>query len=249
MNREIHRPGGCPSDFAFDKQLAGELDATEKSVLEKHTVECERCTRRLVELSGEKETFVRQAPALVLPRRPRSPARWLWGPGAAVVAAAAAILLTMRAPADTTRTKGRPATLDFYVSHAGTVRAGAPGERLEPGDALRFAVTTREPRYVAIFSVDGARHASVYYPGGARAAPVSPGERTPLPASTVLDDTLGDETLYAVFCARSFEIGPLLESLSGAVSRRAEARALDNWRIPDDCDLDATRVHKARRQE
>jgi hypothetical protein len=234
MIRELRRPEGCPSDYAFDRHIAGELGGEETSALKEHAGGCERCRRRLVELSREKEAFGREAPPLVMPRT-RAPLRWLWG-GGGILAAAAANVLFVRLGGDTTRTKGGGATLGFYVSHAGGVRLGAAGERLEPGDALRFIATTHEPKYLAIYSVDGARHISVYFPSGTQAALIESGERAPLPESTVLDDTLGDETIYGVFCEKPFEVESLRRALSVRPERPPPA--------PEGCDVDAVRVRK-----
>jgi hypothetical protein len=240
--REPSRPEGCLSDFAVDRWLAGELHGAEAAALEGHAAGCARCGRRVDEIRSERETFAREAPPLLLASRaPSAARRWMFA-GSGAIAAAAGILLFLHAHDDSplTRTKGGANELGFYVSHVGAVRVGVTGERVEPGDALRFVATSREPRYVAVLSLDGARHASVYYPSpsAATAAPSTlavSGAAVPLPASTVLDDTLGDETIYGVFCPQPFDAEPLRSALEAAPDR---APAMH------DCDVDTLRIRK-----
>jgi anti-sigma factor RsiW len=245
MMRGHDRPEGCFSDFALDRRLAGELEEAEREALDRHATVCERCGHRLEELSREREAFAREARPLALApmsktcdaqrSRPQAVVTWLFGAGAAVAAAAAVVLLVRGEP-DTTRTKGHSAALGFYVSHAGAVRPGAPGERVEPGDALRFVATTRETRYLAVLSVDGAHRVSVYYPEGTSAALIAPGESVALPVSTVLDDTLGDETLYGVFCPHPFDVEPIRQAIAAAPEQPLAA--------PAECVVDSTRLRK-----
>jgi hypothetical protein len=216
------RPESCVSDFAFDRRLAGEASAEEDARIGDHVRGCARCTERLGALRGERDAFAREAPALkraVLPlARSRGSAR-VFGLAAGLLGLAAATVLVVRGadfgagPGAATRTKGSGASLGVYVKHDGAVRAGGADERVEPGDALRFVYTTVAPRYLAVFSLDGAKRASVYYPDGDVAARVEPGVQVALPSSTVLDEVLGPERLFGVACASSFEVEPLRRAL------------------------------------
>ncbi len=117
---------------------------------------------------------------------------------AGLVALAAATILWRR-PADPgTREKGSGGIVGVYVNHDGVVRLGGADERVEPGDGLRFVYTARDERYLAVLSLDGAKHGSVYYPPGGVAARMPAGSGVGLPASTVLDDVLGVETVYGI---------------------------------------------------
>jgi hypothetical protein len=93
----------------------------------------------------------------------------------------------------------------------------------------------REARYLAVLSVDGAKHASTYYPDSRLAARQEPGREAALPSSTVLDDTLGAETVYGVSCPRPFDVETLREALARAPNR---APALEG------CDVDVIPLHK-----
>jgi hypothetical protein len=214
------RPEGCLSDFAFDRRLAGELEAHEEEAARAHVDGCTRCTRRWEELSRELEAFANEP----LPPRLRAHARGsrtrLVVAASAVLAAAAALVLFLRPPAiDGTRMKGGDVKLGFYVKHGESVRLAGPGERVGPGDALRFVYSSRAPQHLAILSVDGARHASIYFPSGATTTLVAAGTDVALPESTILDATLGDETIYGVFCPEPFAPEALRRELEAAPDR------------------------------
>jgi hypothetical protein len=201
------------------------------------------------------------ATALAPAPRPTRPA-WLWpSAGAALAAAAAAALLFRAAPPPTdvpgagagsitvpgpapapggegeTRAKGSP-HIGFFVERAGSVARGGPGEVLHPGDTLQLVYTATSASFLAVLSVDGARAASVYFPAGPRAAPVEPGAEVQLPSSTVLDATLGPETLYALFCDAPVELAPVRAAFQAAPAAPP---------IPPGCAVDVVRVEKRAR--
>lgn len=225
----------CLSDYTFDRHMAGELDGAEDAAARAHLETCTRCRERLAALEIERSEF--DVP-LQLPRK-----RTHWGVRiggvASVLAAAAALVLVLgRRPKpahDEVRTKGAEAGLGFYVHHAGAVRAGGPDERVVPGDGLRFVVSTREPRFLAVLSVDGAKRASTYYPADANAALVGPGSELALPTSTELDDTLGSETIYGVFCPTAFLVEPLRHALEIRPTERPS---------PPGCTVETLHLHK-----
>ena len=214
----MRRPEGCLSDYALDRELAGEAKSS-------HIETCERCSARRAVLAEEKSVFAKTAPAL----RPRARVfPWPRIVGGLAVAAALLLFLAYRPPADDgTRTKGGGEKLGFYVSHDGAVRLGGMDERVNPGDGLRFVVTTPAPRYVAVLSLDGLHHASVYFDSH---APIASG---PLPESTTLDDALGDETIYGVFCPNAFD--------AQALRRELAERPLTT---PEGCSIDTLHFRK-----
>jgi hypothetical protein len=130
------------------------------------------------------------------------------------------------------RTKGRPA-LAFFVKHGDAVREGVPGEAVSPNDAINFVVSTEQPAFLAIISVDGAGKVSVYYPEGATAAAIAVGRDHVLPRSVLLDDTLGPERVVGVFCDQPMVVA----ELAAAVARNA---------IPKGCVADALTLEKRR---
>ncbi|MCA1663680.1 MAG: hypothetical protein LC659_05335, partial [Myxococcales bacterium] len=122
----------------------------------------------------------------------------------------------------TTRSKGSVG-FGFYVKHGDDVRLADPDENVAPGDALRFFYTAPEGTRLAIVSVDPAGRASVYHPAGDQLAPVGAAHQQLLDESIVLDDSVGTEQLYALFCDRDQPSAPLLRAV-------AEGRA-----PPDGC--------------
>jgi hypothetical protein len=214
------QPEGCLSDLALDRMVAGEPSP---ATAREHLATCERCRTRLDRISRERDVFLASESTssirTALGRRER---RHRWAIGTAscgAIAIAAAVLLwfytkpNLDEVATSTRLKGAP-HLGFYVKHDEIVTLGANGERVHPGDSLRFVYTSGEPRYIAILSFDGARHASVYYPSGASRAERAPAAvDRPLESSTVLDETLGNESLYGIFCIEPILLEPMRAAL------------------------------------
>jgi hypothetical protein len=226
MTEPAERSPACLSRLHCDQLLNGELE--DRADLKAHQAGCARCTALLARHREERAGFA------VPLRRPRRRRRWI-----TPLAAAAAVLGVWlvasrdRRAAPEARSKGRPG-LAFYVKHGDAVRPGGPGERVAPGDAINFAASTERPSFLAIVSVDGARHVSVYYPEGPAAAPLPAGRDQVLTLSVVLDDVLGLERLVGVFCDRPIAVAPL----EAAVASGAE--------LPEGCVADAVMIEKRR---
>jgi hypothetical protein len=240
---EPERSPQCASDYALDRWLSGELQHAEAAALEAHVESCARCGERRALRTSERAEWQRRPHGVIPGARIVKPKRMRASLLAAsgVLAMAAAALLIVRggehtAP-DTVRTKGTR-SLGFYVKHGQGVRRGAQGEAVAPGDALRFVYTSEHAGYFAVLSVDGARRASIYYPSAAdRAAAIEAGRDVPLPLSTVLDDVLGQEALFGVFCEQPIALEPLRRALE------ADARAVP----PPGCSFDRLVIEKALR--
>ena len=250
MASELKRTRGpdCISDLRFDRMLAGELGASERAALDAHAQGCAPCRARLHELRAartvEDAALAAEANALYArsvgsqpPARRRAPVAAL-SAGLALVALAAGLWLAL-APApdarEALRFKGAHG-FGFYVQRGAAVYRGAPGEALRPGDRVRFVARSSEDGYLAVLSLDGARRASVYYPAGLQAAKLDGGAlEQALPASVQLDDVLGPEHWYALFCHQPLA----LASLRGALERAGEGFA-----APPGCALEHVRVDK-----
>ena len=224
----------CRSALILDRWRAGEFSTAEAAVLKAHVDGCARCTgavASLHEVEAEALPPLRVVPLRALggarapgPSPLRSPRRAVrlagFAAGAAGLLAAAALLLRpVPAGESGERIKGAAFGLSMYVQHGEQVRRAAPGEVVAPGDAVRFAVTTPLPAFVAVLSVDPSGRGSVYFPVGDRAEAVAAGAEVPLPLGTRLDATLGEERLLALFCDRPVELEPLrraLEAKEGA---------------------------------
>jgi hypothetical protein len=146
--------------------------------------------------------------------------------GLAVALAAAFILVPWALSpccGETLQVKGKGNhRVRFFVHDgaAGTVREGVFGETVRPGDRIRFAFndTALGDRSVALLSRDAAGKVSVYFPDGARqtAPPPPPSADGLIAYSVQLDETLGPETLYAVYCAGAVALEPMQTALSRA---------------------------------
>jgi hypothetical protein len=125
---------------------------------------------------------------------------------------AASLVLALRLPSPEragTGLKGSGFRVSVYVQHGEEVRELGAGGAVSPGDAIRFAVSSPAKAYVAVLSVDPRGNASVYFPLGPRAEPVGPGVGSPLPLGTRLDESLGEERIWALFCAAPIELEPV----------------------------------------
>lgn len=207
------------SDLRIDELLADELASDEAVAATAHLDDCERCRGRRRELSADRAVFRSALPAL--PRR-----RWVGTAALAAVAAAAGVAIVLRDPAREIRSKGG-ARLGLVVVHGEAMWRGGQGERTHPGDTLSYVVTTAEPAYVAVVSRDAAGRVTTYVPPERVAA----GRDVQLSLATVLDDALGAERLYGVFCA---------EPIAEAALRDAPDRA------PPGCVVDRIDIEKLR---
>jgi hypothetical protein len=194
MTRRLTRPEACPSDFAFDRQIAGELGGEEKSAFEAHVSTCERCTQRLEELSQEKEAFRKDSPALVLRamsgRRRAMPWPWLAG----AVAMAAGVILFVRGrergAGDYVGVKGTPG-VQLLVHREEETHIWDGRSPVHPGDGLALRV-----------ACEGLGHVVVAAPEGARWQRLSdsacPQTEDLLPFTLIVDSQPGDEKLAVV---------------------------------------------------
>ena len=222
------RPVTCLSDLRIDAYFAEELSEHEQQVVREHARGCARCAALLREREQERAAYLCSAPALALQselrrrgsaKRRRSLGWGMWATASSL--SVAAVLLLMVLPRtgsdddDGTRTKGAP-HLGFFVKHGQQVRRGSDGERVQPGDQLRFTYSSARSLYLTILSIDAAGQASEYHPR----TRVAPGRSLALESSVELDATLGPERVYGVFCQDPVATAELLTALEKASSER-----------------------------
>ena len=216
----------CLSALRLDRWMMGELGAADAEIVGTHVSACAACSAAVAGMRGVRE----EVRALPLPAALCRPAPRRRSSGVALgglaLALAASLVLVLRAPPATERPKGNGLGLTMYVQHGDEVRRAAPGENVSPGDAVRFAVSTPVPAYVAVLSLDPAGKASVYFPQAPRAAQVPAGTEVPLPLGTRLDATTGEERLLGIFCGSAVELEPI---------RQALERGQDAAPLPADC--------------
>jgi hypothetical protein len=247
------RPAGCLSDLRIDMLLARDLGTEAEAGARAHLGACAGCTARCREIEAARNAgqaagianggleAIRAAAALP-PARARAAAAHRWWPALAVAlgaAAAVAIVIGRARPAgelpSPTRTKGR-GSVGFFVKHGEAVRRGETSETVTPGDAVRFTYSSAAPVHVVVIGADSTGKATIYVPaaggeGGAHPA----GRDLELPRSTVLDETLGPETIHAFLCGHAIDA----EALRRAVE--ASPAALP---APVSCTVDRFRLLK-----
>ena len=235
MTLERQRNSGCLSDLRLDRWMMGELDQSDRRAAGDHLDGCGACQKRLAELERDREHFRAELPPLVgMAERAKQVAkprpnkartwRWQWRLAPALVACAAIVIalivtrdrgrpLGEDMPVDTTRVKG-DAHLSWFVQRGGSVSAGDGQVPVLPGDQVRFALSSQEPKYVAIISVDGDQNVSIYHPAGARAERVAAGREVPLPSAIELDGVLGPEVVYGFLCSEPIEVEQLRQRIA-----------------------------------
>jgi hypothetical protein len=224
MLSELRRPipETCLSDLVFDELHAGELDESSARLAEQHLASCARCAEQqqaLLAAEGDFLTRYPEAPSSARHPVPRPSRRAyvLLTTSVALAAGLALFLPARRAPevaqvALETRAKGA-SRLGFHVKRGEHVFRGANGERVHGGDQLRFVVTNAAQRQVAVLSRDGSGAATVYYPAQSHSRALGAAPETDLDAAVQLDFTVGEETLFGVFCDSEFELEPLRAAL------------------------------------
>jgi hypothetical protein len=211
----------CPSDYELDAfWLEGRPP---DHPVQSHLDACERCRQRL----GEWERAEGKFRSEVFPATEEKVVERLSGSRAGfrgfftyprLAAVSAAVLAVVLAvflwhPGDRGSTyigiKGTVG-LEVYCQRADRVFRVQPGDTLLPRDRIRFAVSTAGPGHFMIVSVDQRGEVSLFHPSG----PV-PGGRMELEGSTILDESKGDERIYALFSEQVIDFN----SVQAAVGR------------------------------
>lgn len=246
------RPESCLSDLALERLLTDEPQTpTARAAARAHLASCARCSQRSDTLAAApvQTPDARWWARPPEPRRARRVVETRWrvrarlGAGALTLAAAAALVFTLRAKPvtsrakpmtsiDDTRIKGGGFMLELVARRAdGRVEPVFEGSVLHPNDAVRFVVTAPEPGQLAVVGLDAAGQVSIYSP----AAPTTTGPHE-LPGSIVLDDTLGTERFVALLCR---------ELLDDATLRRAAKGGAMTPSLPGSCRQTSLTIRKA----
>jgi hypothetical protein len=226
----------------MDRLLAAELSKEHEREVRKHLFSCLECTARLETIKkGRDEFLLDPAPRLfVVKNEPVVSPLWRRALGSKVAGGAIAagiavfgVFFALQGDELGTRRKGSSQQLGFYVKHEAEVRRGTSGEVVAPGDSLRFIYTIDSPKHLAIIGVDAADKASVYFPEGQVTLPVPEGREVALPLAALLDETLGKETIYGLFC-------------SDVVSVEKTRALFESGKIaaPEGCELERMTIEK-----
>jgi hypothetical protein len=220
------RTSACPTDL----DLEGHLQVPDLR-LQAHVAGCRRCAGWIAEARAVGERFDREVAPYHLqrvlralqeeqPRGFRLRLRpFLVAGSVAAMAGMAMLVLPQQAPETLTEDapvlcKGEDdCALKVFVRRGSQeVRAAVNGQQVAPGDALRFTVIPRGPRFVLVFSVDATGGISRLYTGD---EPIA--LPTTLPGSAELDSVPGPERIFAVLSSTR---------VSWAEVERAVTRAL-----------------------
>lgn len=196
---------GCPSDLALDRLAAREAEA-ERGTLEAHVASCAECSARLgVRMRGWAATPIDPRPVLATVRS-RVDARtswwrWLLAAGAPI-ALAVTLIVAGGLFRDGTRAKGEgPAfALTVFRYEDGGAQKVPSGTIFAAGDRLRFVVDVPTAGSVSIIGLDSTRRLYTAWPREGADPYRAAGNHIELPGAVALDDSTGDETLFAVHC-------------------------------------------------
>lgn len=202
----------CPSDLALDRLHANECNAEESGRLEKHIAGCDACPARMEERRAGFNAIAEADPVRMLAAIRRGAdkpagveqvlawARRLLAP-VAIVAAASIMLITRKPPEIATgQFKGAMALHVYRLAgeHAEEVSSGSP---FSPGDRLRFAIDLPHDGTVRVLGVEANGTLYTAWPSDPR-EPTNrlAGPAVELPGAVELDQTVGRESLYGVWC-------------------------------------------------
>jgi hypothetical protein len=203
----------CLSDLELDRLLLGELAGTpEEARARGHLAECSPCADRFQALELARQSFRSPLPPRLSTQRRSPPRRLAWAVASAALAVAAGFVLVTTSSLDGSRLKGGNA-LALVVRHPdGHVERVLPGADLHPGDGLRFEVSTQQRSYVLIIGLDASGQVTLYFPSSGPPTPLAPASHQLLPGSVLLDETLGPERIFALYCAAAPSLASAIEA-------------------------------------
>jgi hypothetical protein len=194
----------CPSDLALELFLL----ERDRSPVAGHVGGCRACAQRLASMQEEGDEFRRtvfpHTVDAVEDAMAKRPFEWrrLFAPAGFALAAAAALLVTVRTPTGPPSdyeygVKGTGLALGVFVNGGEGARSVTDGAAVPASAALRFKVQpSTDHCCLWIMSVDGKGEVSRIYPPEGR--PQSDHIAGPVPGGAVLDGVPGPERIYAV---------------------------------------------------
>lgn len=217
-------PSGSVSQHELRRFLAGELTSERRAQIESEPSLQPRLEALAAELRADQAAFQLEVP---LPRfladhaqrtatapgwfgaalarlgsgRP-AVGRWSMGAGA-FAAAACALFLIVRAPADEDPIRSKGGRVGFLIRESEGARFGIDGEQLASGAQIQFAVRDDSKRAAMVMvGVDGRGVVTTYAAERVDErvkGPSAPEKTRLLPDSVVLDDATGAERFFVVY--------------------------------------------------
>jgi hypothetical protein len=152
------------------------------------------------------------------------------GLGAAAAAVVVVVAVsTPDGPRSGSTSKGGPhtATVGFFVKDKDGARVGEAGEVLHAGDQIQLTVTDADRDAMVVVGIDGSGVVSVYaVEATATVAKGATGPRV-LPASLVLDDTVGVERFFVVYGDDAATTERAVRAAADDVARDVKAGRID----------------------
>ncbi len=210
------RTAQCPTDLALEEHLLKANPA-----IARHMAVCAHCQIWERAAAQAARAFAHESPRWLANTRTRpSPVR-RWAPLLPVAALAAAALFFLRpAPPETPPYATKGEVLTVYVGGQGEPRAATQGERVRPGEELRFHVAPGPAAFVWIASVDSTGTVSRLMPAEGN-APLAVGGAQLLPGGAVLDAAEGPERIWAVISDEPLSWAVVEQALRGSPVRDA----------------------------
>jgi hypothetical protein len=213
------------TDLELERLLADDLPAARKAEIEASATDADRA--QLAAFRSESEAFLSQVDVAAevraigrkmekLPAEPRRFAswwRWVFA-GGALAAAAAALLIIVRRDErpseDDLAIKGSDVGLVIHAEN----RQLAEGDKVKPGERIRFEINAGRRGYVAVAGIDAKGTQTVYFPfNGSAPTAIDPTLDHVLPGAIALDATPGTETFYALYSEHPFSLQDALTAL------------------------------------
>ncbi|MBL8952403.1 MAG: DUF4384 domain-containing protein [Myxococcaceae bacterium] len=202
----------------LERYLANDLGPDERRSVDERLAASAPDRARLDAMRADSAAFLIKHPPgpvaakLAEPSRARGFIGWL-APLALAAAAFIAVVMLKPPPEPDIGLKGDVALAVFRQTEGGAERVES-GATLKAGDKLRFEVRAKEAGYVAIVSRDGAGAVTVYYPfQGTTSAAYRP-EEALLPGAIALDETPGEEVVWAVYATKAFELDSVMKAVA-----------------------------------
>lgn len=202
------------SAYTLDALALDVLDGEARKGALDHLAGCARCCADRDAAAELRAHFIVE----VLPRtRAVAPPRawrraWLAIPALAGVVVLLVLLRRGDPPAPELAAKG-DATWQVFAHRGDLTFAVHDGAELAAGDRIRFVVAPGAARFLLVASIDGAGHATIYYPYGAAESEPIAGARVELPGSIVLDAAPGPERVFAILSDEAIASAAVLAEL------------------------------------
>lgn len=208
------RTAQCPSDLALEEHLLQANPATAR-----HIAGCAHCQKWERSAAEASRAFARESPRWMAKTQARASPLRRWAPLLPAAAlAVAALFLLLPTPPEAPRYATKGEALTVYVGGQGSPRAATQGERVRPGEALRFEVAPGSAAFVWIASVDSTGTVSRLAPAEGT-TPLAVDGAQLLPGSAVLDAAEGPERIWAVISQEPLGWAVVEQALKGSPVR------------------------------